>query len=131
MTAPRDAHLRVARPTVDMDAAVRFWVDGLGMELDGRQPGTTGTLEELAFLGWPGASWHLELVRDAEVRPAPTDEDLLVLYLDEPIDEHLLARIERAGGRRVGARNPYWDANGVTVVDPDGYLLVLSTRAWP
>ncbi|MFD7700951.1 VOC family protein, partial [Streptomyces caelestis] len=27
--------------------------------------------------------------------------------------------------------NPYWDTWGVTLQDPDGYLLVLSTRTWP
>jgi len=31
----------------------------------------------------------------------------------------------------VAARNPYWDRWGVTIVDPDGYLLVLSHRSWP
>ncbi|WP_378144301.1 hypothetical protein ACFJGV_12620 [Cnuibacter sp. UC19_7] len=46
------------------------------------------------------------------------------------LDEELIARIERAGGSRVAARNPYWDEHGVTFADPDGYLLVLSTRSW-
>ncbi|MGV9639711.1 hypothetical protein [Streptomyces sp. NPDC003514] len=27
--------------------------------------------------------------------------------------------------------NPYWNKWGVTVEDPDGYRLVLCTRAWP
>ena len=131
MTSPHAAHLRIARPTADMDAAVRFWAEGLGMELHGRQPGHHGTLEELAFLGWENGSWHLEIVRDPEIVPTPTDEDLIVLYLEGPVDEALIARIERAGGTRVAARNPYWDEHGVMFSDPDGYLLVLSTRSWP
>ena len=130
MTSPGAAHLRIARPTHDMDVAIRFWVEGLGMSLQGRQPGDHGTLEELAFLVWPDGAWHLEIVRDPEVVPAPTEEDLLVLYLEGPVDEELIARIERAGGARVAARNPYWDEHGVTLADPDGYLLVLSTRSW-
>ncbi|MBA8815852.1 putative glyoxalase superfamily protein PhnB [Microbacterium halimionae] len=64
------------------------------------------------------------------VTPNPTEEDLLVLYLAEPIDDALVARIEAAGGVAVDARNPYWNENGVTVEDPDGYRLVLSTRVW-
>ncbi|MEV4098267.1 hypothetical protein [Streptosporangium saharense] len=28
------------------------------------------------------------------------------------------------------SHNPYWDAHGVTLTDPDGYRLVLSTRSW-
>ena len=42
-----------------------------------------------------------------------------------------LARLLAAGGRRVVARNPYWEQWGVTVQDPDGYRLVLSIRGWP
>ena len=130
MTAIDSAHLRIARPTVDMDAAVRFWVEGVGLELYGRQPGDDGTLEELAFIGLRGASWHLELVRDTEIQPAPTPEDLLVLYLEAPLDEALLARIEAAGGIRTPSRNDWWDRGGVTFADPDGYLLVLTSRSW-
>jgi hypothetical protein len=29
------------------------------------------------------------------------------------------------------ARNPYWDRWGITIADPDGYRLVLSTLSWP
>lgn len=52
-----------------------------------------------------------------------------VLYLDGPPDDDLLPRLERAGGTRVSA-GPYWDRWGVTFADPDGYRLVLCTRAW-
>ncbi len=39
-------------------------------------------------------------------------------------------RLERVGGTRVAAYNPYWDEWGVTLEDPDGYRLVLSRRDW-
>ncbi|WP_084106016.1 VOC family protein [Demequina sp. NBRC 110056] len=124
------AHMRLARPTRDIDAAVRFWVDGLGMTLQGRKLEDGAPYEELAFVGWPEAAWHLEIVKDAVVSPNPTEEDLLVLYLAGPIDEALIGRIKAAGGAAVEARNPYWNEHGVTVEDPDGYRLVLSTRDW-
>jgi hypothetical protein len=85
---------------------------------------------ELAMLGLPGAAWHLELVlTHGDPAPTPTDEDLLVLYLGAPVPEELVERICAHGGRRVPAANPYWDEWGVTVEDPDGYRLVLSTRS--
>ena len=59
----------------------------------------------------------------------PTEDDLLVLYLSGPVDEALVGRLEQAGGRRI-AQDAYWDRWGVAVADPDGYRLVLSTRAW-
>jgi hypothetical protein len=43
--------------------------------------------------------------------------------------DELVRELERAGGTRVSA-GPYWDRWGVTVADPDGYRLVLSTRGW-
>jgi hypothetical protein len=42
----------------------------------------------------------------------------------------VITRLTDAGGTRVAARNPYWDKWGVTIADPDGYRLVLSTRSW-
>jgi hypothetical protein len=84
------------------------------------------------MLGWPGASWHLELVGDpaSDTLPAPTEEDLLVLYLDGPIDHDVEQQLVAAGGKRAASRNPYWDRWGSTFVDPDGYRLVLSSRGW-
>ena len=86
----------------------------------------------LLMVGWRGAAWHLELVGDpsGETPPAPTEEDLLVLYLDGAIEEDVISRLTGAGGTLVAARNPYWDEWGVTIADPDGYRLVLSTRSW-
>jgi hypothetical protein len=28
------------------------------------------------------------------------------------------------------ADNPYWDAGGTTIADPDGYRVVLTQRSW-
>ncbi len=85
------------------------------------------------MVGWPNAAWHLELVGDpdGETPPAPTGEDLLVLYLDGEIDDEVVRRLVRCGGTVVTSRNSYWDERGVTIEDPDGYRLVLSGRSWP
>ena len=122
--------LRVARPTRSMTTAIDFWSAGVGLEVLGRQRDEHGSGNALAFLGLRGAAWHLELVEDPAIEPAPTAEALLVLYLGGPPDPELRARIAAHSGREVEARNPYWDEHGVTWQDPDGYLLVLSTRLW-
>ena len=59
------------------------------------------------MLGWPQAAWHLELVADpgGATPPSPTEEDLLVLYLDGPVDHETLTALVEAAGRRVPARN--------------------------
>lgn len=131
MPVDATAHVRIARPSRDLRAAERFWVDGLGLDVLYRQDADAGK-HELLMVGMPGAAWHLELVRDpaGPVEPRPTPEDLLVLYLGEQVPGDLIKRLEQHGGKRTPAHNPYWDRWGVTVLDPDGYPLVLSTRTW-
>ncbi|GAA3788563.1 VOC family protein [Streptomyces phyllanthi] len=127
------SHIRVARPSRDLAEAERFWVRGLGLSVLYRAEGGGAPGEhDLLMLGRPDASWHLELVHggDGFVEPRPTEEDLLVIYLDEPVPDELVARLEDHGGKRVLSPNPYWNEWGVTVEDPDGYRLVLCTRAW-
>jgi len=125
-------HLRIARPSRDLARAEAFWAGGLGMEVLYRVQAHAEGEHDLVMLGWPGAAWHLELVGDpdGQTPPAPTEEDLLVLYLGAPVGDDLVQRLVDAGGQVVPARNPYWDQWGVTVADPDGYRLVLSHRAW-
>ena len=133
MPADATAHIRIARPSRDLQAAEDFWISGLGLDVLYRYT-TDGASGEhsLLMVGWLDAPWHLELVQDpvAPIQPRPTPEDLLVIYLGEPVPDALVERLERHGGKRVPADNPYWDTWGVTLQDPDGYLLVLSTRAW-
>ncbi|MFF9896089.1 VOC family protein [Streptomyces longispororuber] len=127
------SHIRIARPSRDLAAAERFWVGGLGLDVVFRKEEGGGPGEHaLLMVGWPDASWHLELVHEAAapVRPRPTEEDLLVVYVDGEVPDDLVARLEAHGGRRVLSPNPYWNEWGVTVEDPDGYRLVLSTRGW-
>ena len=126
------SHLRIARPSRHLAQTERFWVSGVGLRMLERIQPQAEDQHELVILGWPGAAWHLELVSDPEghTPPAPSEEDLLVLYLGQPADDQLIARLAGAGGRLVPAGNPYWDRWGVTITDPDGYRLVLSHRSW-
>jgi catechol 2,3-dioxygenase-like lactoylglutathione lyase family enzyme len=127
------SHLRIARPSRDLQASERFWVGGLGLDVLFRAGPSAEGGHALLMAGWPGAAWHLELVGDpdGETPAAPTEEDLLVLYLGADVDAGLIDRLVGAGGIRVPSRNPYWDHGGVTIADPDGYRLVLTSRNWP
>ena len=128
---PEVPHLRVARPCRDLAAAELFWVAGAGLEVLLRVDGSAEGGHRLLMVGLPGAGWHLELVEDPSVDPLPTEEDLLVLYLGRPLSAQDDGRLAAAGGRRVTARNPYWEQWGRTWEDPDGYRLVLAHRTWP
>jgi hypothetical protein len=130
MPATGRSHVRIARPSRDLAVAERFWAGGLGLSVLFRAEGGAPGEHDLLMVGRPDASWHLQLVHDPALEPRPTEEDLLVVYLDGEVPPALLARLEAHGGRRVASRNPYWDTWGATVEDPDGYRLVLSTRGW-
>jgi catechol 2,3-dioxygenase-like lactoylglutathione lyase family enzyme len=122
------APIRLARPCRDLAVAERFYVRGLGLDVLFRGEGHGPGEHDILMLGWRRASWHLELVA-AGIPPTPTEHDLLVLYLGEPVDDALVARLGEAGGTRVD-QGPYWNRWGVSVRDPDGYRLVLSQREW-
>ncbi|MFG3344096.1 VOC family protein [Streptomyces sp. NPDC048018] len=125
-------HVRVARPSRDLAAAERFYVDGLGLEVQWRSTDRVPGEHDLLMVGPAGGGWHFELTREPEhpLEPTPTVDDLFVVYLGRPVEEALVERLTAHGGTRVPAHNPYWDEYGVTVADPDGYRLVLCSRTW-
>ncbi|MCY0916848.1 MULTISPECIES: VOC family protein [unclassified Streptomyces] len=125
-------HVRVARPSLDLEAAERFYVDGLGLDVLWRTSGHVSGEHDLVMVGLPGGGWHFELTHDPEdpIAPSPTVDDLFVVYLGREPEPALVQRLIEHGGTRVSSHNPYWDEHGVTVADPDGYRLVLCSRAW-
>lgn len=124
-------HLRIARPVRDLELAVSMYKEGVGLqELGGFRDhdGFDGVM-----LGRPGADHHFEFTvcRHHPVQPAPTAEDLLVLYIpDQEAWEHRCAALLSAGFRETPPFNPYWETRGRTFVDPDGYRLVVEKDTW-
>jgi catechol 2,3-dioxygenase-like lactoylglutathione lyase family enzyme len=126
------AHLRVARPSDDLDALVRFYRDGLGFEVLYRFDDHDGF--DGVMLGRPGAAYHLEFTRKHghPAGRAPTEDNLLVFYLPDEADwRRAVGRMTGQGYRPVPAFNPYWDHKGRTFEDPDGYRVVLQNAGWP
>lgn len=124
--------LRVARPTDDLDRLLPFYIDGLGFDLLYRFEDHEGF--DGVMLGKTGAPYHFEFTRSAGDAPgrAPTQDNLLVFYLPE--DDEWRAAVDRmraTGFDPVPSFNPYWDRDGTTFEDPDGYRVVLQNAAWP
>lgn len=126
------AHLRVARPTDDLKAVVRFYRDGLGLNVLYEFKDHDGW--DGVMLGRKEAGYHLEFTSKAGHRAgkAPTEENLLVFYLpDRAAWQQAIDRLLQHGYQPVPAFNPYWDKQGKTFADPDGYRVVLQNTAWP
>jgi catechol 2,3-dioxygenase-like lactoylglutathione lyase family enzyme len=124
--------LRVARPSDDINALRRFYVDGLGFV-------QLGAFEDHAgfnglMLGHPDWPYHFEFThhRGHKVGRAPTQDNLLVFYFPDLVAwQTAVARMEAAGFQTKASYNPYWDRVGRTFEDPDGYRIVLQGTASP
>jgi len=127
----RGAQLRIARPSRDLDATIRFYRDGLGLAVLSSFQGHEGF--DGVMLGHQGDGYHLEFTRAADRRAskAPDEEDLLVFYLPEKSAwERAVARLAALGHEPVRSSNPYWDRQGRTFQDPDGHRVVLQRARW-
>jgi len=122
---------RVARPTNDLAAVIRFYVSGLGLEILGSFQDHDGF--DGVMLGVPGASYHLEFThcRGHDAGRAPTQDHLAVFYIpDTTLWQDAVDRMIAAGHHPVASFNPYWDRCGRTFEDPDGYRVVLQNAEW-
>ena len=124
-------HLRVARPTDQLEEVVRFYRDGLGLQVLGSFADHQGF--DGVMLGHPGQQYHLEFTtkRGHAVGRAPTLDNLLVFYeKDAEKWRAAVARMRSCGYEPVASFNPYWDQQGKTFEDADGYRVVLQNAEW-
>jgi catechol 2,3-dioxygenase-like lactoylglutathione lyase family enzyme len=125
MNAADVAAVRFARPTDTLADVLRFYEEGLGLErIDSFEDhaGYSGVM-----LGLPGEQVHLELTTHVEGSPgpAPTRDNLLVLYLrNRAAVAAIEERMRALGHAPVEPENPYW-RDDLTFEDPDGWRVVL------
>lgn len=118
---------RVAHPARDLAESTAFYRDLLGLELRGGFENHDGY--DGVFFALPGGG-ELELTA-GPLEPSPgTDEDLLVLYLNTLDQVRTVgARLVAAGVSTVASPNPYWHRFGETLLDPDGYRVVVAASS--
>ena len=123
--------LRIARPSDNLEALLRFYRQGLGLSLLAHFEDHEGF--DGIMLGREGAPYHLEFTRARGhvAGRAPTPDNLLVFYLPDPDKWNAaVQRMRDAGFAPVTSFNPYWDRQGLTFEDPDGYRVVLQNARW-
>jgi len=126
------AHLRVARPTDRLDEIIAFYSKALGFKILGQFKDHDGF--DGVMLGHERAGYHLEFTtkHGENAGPPPSPEHLLVFYLPNAAQwRKAVDRIESFGQSPVTSFNPYWDRNGRTYEDPDGYRIVIQNAPWP
>jgi catechol 2,3-dioxygenase-like lactoylglutathione lyase family enzyme len=118
--------IRIARPTASLQEVLAFYKEGMGLsEIGGFQDhaGYSGVM-----LGLPDAQYHLEFTQYADGLPCPPPgkDNLLVFYLpNAAARDEIVQRLAKMGYAAVPAENPYWNAHGITIEDPDGWRIVL------
>jgi catechol 2,3-dioxygenase-like lactoylglutathione lyase family enzyme len=124
-------HLRVARPVTDIRRTDAMYREGLGLARLGHFENHEGF--DGVMLGAPGGSYHFEFTycRTHPVAPTPTPEDLCVFYVPDLDAWHERCELmETAGFKVVTSLNPYWEINGRTFEDHDGYRTVVQCAVW-
>jgi hypothetical protein len=124
--------LRVARPVSQLERSRELYQSGLGLDVIGAfedHQGFNGVM-----LGKADVPWHLEFTQCTShpIIPSPSSEDLLVLYLPERDRwQQTCQQMVLAGFVQIDSFNPYWDQNGKTYQDHDGYRTVIQCQQWP
>lgn len=124
-------HLRIARPARDLAKSADMYCRGLGLRVVGSFEDHEGF--DGVMLGNPDSGHHFEFThcRTHPVEPAPTPEDLVVLYVPQETEWRAMCGSALAAGfKPVASFNPYWDARGRTFEDADGYRVVLQCDEW-
>jgi hypothetical protein len=123
--------MRVARPTDNLSVVADMYAQGLGLDRLAEFVGHDGF--DGVILGHPRHPYHLEFTsqRGHHVGTAPTKDHLLIFYVPDTDEwERACGRMLDAGFRGVPSYNPYWDAQGRTFEDLDGYRVVIQNAAW-
>lgn len=124
-------HLRIARPVRDIHQTTSTYCAGLDFRVLGRFEDHQGF--DGVMLGKAGVNYHFEFTycHHHSVEPTPTPEDLAVFYIPDAREwKTTCANMLAAGFKQVVSFNPYWDKQGQTFEDRDGYRIVLQNAEW-
>ena len=119
-------NFRFARHTDNIEPIIKFYRDLLGLEVIGEF--NNHDKYDGVFIGKVGLNWHLEFTTSEESPKHQTDkDDLLVFYLESE-EEYISVKqkFDDNGLSSVQSKNPYWNNNGSTYLDPDGFRIVIT-----
>jgi len=123
--------MRVARPTDNLAEIAKMYEKGLGFKRLGSFENHAGF--DGVMLGHEKHAYHLEFTHQQGTShgKAPSEDNLLVFYVpDENQWQDACNLMEMAEFKEVPSSNPYWDAEGRTFEDIDGYRVVIQNGAW-
>ena len=125
------AKIRIARATNDLQRISKMYTEGLGLQI------LTSFKDHAGFdgimLGSDNVDYHFEFTFE-KAQQAPhsnSAENLIVFYMgDMQQAEKYKKQMIAVGFKLVRSHNPYWDENGLTLEDFEGYRIVLCHHHW-
>lgn len=127
----KSVKVRIARPTDNLKDIQEMYIEGLGFKQLGAFVDHNGF--DGAIIGHEDNMYHLEFThhQGTVVGKAPSQDNLLVFYISDQSEwEKTCDAMLSAGFIKVDSYNPYWDNNGSTYEDIDGYRVVLQNDEW-
>ncbi|KAN0050637.1 hypothetical protein ACTA71_003773 [Dictyostelium dimigraforme] len=123
----KNSVIRIARPTDNLELIKNQYLNGLGFKLLFEFKDHEGF--DGVIIGHENQPYHLEFThhRGTTVGKSPTKDHLLAFYI--PNEDEYNSQCKKlldAGFIKVKSYNPYWDYNGSTYEDNDGYRIVLA-----
>ena len=117
---------RFARHTNNLDKLKLFYTTILGFEVLGSFENHNNY--DGIFLGKQNLDWHLEFTQTDEIVSFNFNEDDILVFYPETILEYnvLIENISKKNINFIASKNPYWNTNGKTILDPDGYRIIIS-----
>lgn len=117
-------HTQVLQPIID------FYVNIIGLDKLGQFENHKGF--DGVFIGRASTfdspnGWHLEFTVSWEPPLHRPDEDDLLVFYPETQEEFdlIIDRARFANIKRFRTKNPYWHRNGIAMLDPDGFGVVI------
>ena len=117
--------MRIARPTLRLEAMSDFYERGIGLRRIGSFEGHDGYTG--VVFGMPDERAQLELTTRAEAAaPPPTPDSHLVIYFDQAKTQaEVVERLRRMRYARATPHNPWWRTRSDAFLDPDGWEVIL------
>ncbi|MGV0831235.1 VOC family protein [Empedobacter brevis] len=81
------------------------------------------------FIGKANTDWHLEFTTSSDEVNHQFDEDDCLVFYPETQDEYeaVIKNLEFYRIEPIQAKNPYWNINGISFLDPDGFVVIVSS----
>lgn len=118
--------LRIARHTTNLQPLIDFYTSIIGLQVIGEFKDHTNY--EGVFIGGKNAAWHLEFTASDEPPNHTADEDDMLVFYASSVEEYndIKEKIDTKQIEQAKPKNSYWEENGITIIDPDGFRVVIA-----